>query len=226
MQGSPHEISALTTERTLQSLYIDPILDTLSRQNPNTPFVTSPTKNGVYDTSSTQTLYLFIDVKTPGPTTWPAVLSALEPLKSLDYLTTYDGSTFTPSVITIIGTGNTPLDAVQSAIPRYAFYDAPIPYLGSTFANITANDSPIASTDFEASFGEVRKEGFNDTQLETLRGQVSTAHAKGIMVRYWNQPAWPINTRNAIWRTLWDEGVDFLNADDVAGVAGFWEGTA
>ena len=37
--------------------------------------------SGVYDTSSGQTLYLFVDLKTDGPTTWPFVLKALQPLR-------------------------------------------------------------------------------------------------------------------------------------------------
>lgn len=75
-----HEQSALTKERTLESLYINPILDTLHRQNPSSAFVAGPTHNGVFDTAATQTLYLFIDVKTNGTTTWPYVVRALEPL--------------------------------------------------------------------------------------------------------------------------------------------------
>ncbi|KAF1954162.1 hypothetical protein CC80DRAFT_537022 [Byssothecium circinans] len=219
-----HEPSALTQTRTLQSLYLTPILSTLHRQNPLTDFAPTPTHNGVFDTSSSQTLYLFIDLKTPGPETWPAVLAALEPLRKGGWLTTYDGSTLTTRPITVIGTGNTPLWQVQAALPRDAFYDAPLAQLASAFSNITAYDAPIASTDFAAAFGEVRRREFNETQMETLRTQVGTAHAKGIMVRYWNQPAWPVGTRNAVWRTLWGEGVDFLNADDLEGVVGFWEG--
>jgi len=38
------------------------------------------TKNGVFDTSSGQTLYLFVDVKTEGNETFEAVVKALEPL--------------------------------------------------------------------------------------------------------------------------------------------------
>ncbi|KAJ4346834.1 uncharacterized protein N0V89_010766 [Didymosphaeria variabile] len=218
-----HERQALTKERTLESLYINPILDTLHRQNPVTDFSNEATFNGVFDMSSAQTLYFFIDLKTSGPETWPAVLSALEPLRNAEYLSTYDGTTFTSKPVTVIGTGNTPIWLVQSAVPRDAFYDAPLAQLGGEFSNITANDSPIASTDFEASFGQVRTESFNDTQLETLRKQLKTAHDKGIKARYWNQPGFPIGTRNAVWRTLYNEGADFVNVDDLEGAAGFWE---
>ena len=76
-----HEQGALTKERTFESLYINPILDTLHRQNPtNSSFLAAPTHNGVFDTVGTQTLYLFVDVKTNGPSTWPYVVRALEPL--------------------------------------------------------------------------------------------------------------------------------------------------
>ncbi|KAF2685300.1 hypothetical protein K458DRAFT_301055 [Lentithecium fluviatile CBS 122367] len=220
-----HERSALTAERTLESLYINPILDTLHRQNPTTDFAPSSTLNGVFDTASTQTLYLFIDLKTDGPTTWPAVLSALEPLRKEGYLSSYDGTAFTSRPVTVIGTGNTPLWLVQAAVPRDAFYDAPLALLNSTYTNVTANDAPIASTDFAASLGEVRKPELNETQLATLRAQIKTASDKGIKARYWNQPQFPIGVRNAVWRGLWEEGVGLLNVDDLEGAAGFWEGT-
>ncbi|KAL5433804.1 hypothetical protein PMIN07_000795 [Paraphaeosphaeria minitans] len=218
-----HERQALTKERTLESLYINPILDTLHRQNPVTNFWTEQTFNGVYDTSSAQTLYFFIDLKTSGPETWSAVLSALEPLRKAGYLSTYNGTGFTSKPVTVIGTGNTPIWLVQSAVPRDAFYDAPLAQLGGAFSNITANDSPIASTDFEASFGEVRMESLNDTQLGTLREQLNAAHDRGIKARYWNQPGFPVGTRNAVWRMLYNEGADLINVDDLEGAAGFWE---
>ena len=76
-----HEQGALTDARTFESLYINPILDTLHRQNPtNSPYLAAPTHNGVFDTNGAQTLYLFVDVKTSGNTTWPYVVKALEPL--------------------------------------------------------------------------------------------------------------------------------------------------
>lgn len=61
----------------------------------------------------------------------------------------------------------------------------------------------------------------NETQLEKLRGQVMVAHAKGIKVRYWDQPGWPISTRENLWKQLVEEGVDLINADDVEAAAGF-----
>ncbi|KUJ22427.1 uncharacterized protein LY89DRAFT_680573 [Mollisia scopiformis] len=217
-----HEESALTNARTFESLYINPILSVLQRQNPaNSSFVTSKTYNGVFDTSGGQTLYLFVDVKTDGEETWPYVVKALEPLRSAGYLSSTNGSTFTSKPVTVIGTGNTPLNLVQPIASRDYFWDGPIPTLNSTFSNITSLVSPIASADFAAVFGNVIGTSLNDTQLALLRAQVKTAHDKGIMLRYWDQPGWPLSTRNGLWRQLRSEGVDLINADDIEAAAGF-----
>ena len=124
----------------------------------------------------------------------------------------------------MIGTGNTPVLLVQSKSERDAFFDAPLAGLNSTntdASNLTAQISPIASTSFREQFGKIRTTaGLNATQLDILRGQIQVAHDRGILVRYWDLPTWPIRTRNAIWRTLWDEGVDLINADDLHAAAG------
>ncbi|KAG8628545.1 hypothetical protein KVT40_004418 [Elsinoe batatas] len=219
-----HEPSALTPQRTFQSLYINPLVSILEAQNPPSPFI-GPTNNGVFDAANTQTFYLWIDIKTNGPTTWPVAVQALQPLRERGWLTTVSSNgTVTPGAVTVIGTGNTPLAQVQGVSPRDYFWDAPIPTLGTSFSNITANVSPIASTSFLRTFGTVRTKGLNDTQLSLLRSQVATAKSKGIRTRYWELPLWPVGTRNAVWRQLYDEGVDLLNVDDLEGAANFWEG--
>lgn len=220
-----HEESALTNARTFDALYVQPILSVIRGENPNSTFLTEgPTKNGVYDTDGGQTLYLFVDVKTDGEKTFPYVVKELEPLRAAGYLTTWNGKGITPGPVTVIGTGNTPLNQIQGVDKRDYFYDAPLPYLDTTFKNITSNVSLTANWDFAAIFGEVRNQTFNATQMQILEEQVATAHSKGIAVRYWDQPGWPVRTRNAVWRILWDAGVDLLNFDDLEGAANFWEG--
>ncbi|KZM27083.1 uncharacterized protein EKO05_0010089 [Ascochyta rabiei] len=220
-----HEPSALTKSRTLESLYINPILDTLHRMNPGSPFLPDGSSNGIFDTASFQTLYFFIDFKTAADELWPAVLQALEPLRNGSWLSTYDGKSFSERPVTVIGTGNTELSDVRKYLPRDVFLDAPLAQLGEPkYKDLTSNEAVIASTNFAATFGEMRKAELNDTQLAKLREQIDVAHQKGIKARYWNQPNWPIRTRNAIWRTLWEEGIDLLNVDDLKAAAEFWKG--
>ena len=214
-------MSALTDARTLESLYINPILDVLQRENPVTKFVPSPTHNGVFDTDSGQTLYLFIDLKTEGESTWPVVVEALGPLRDAGFLTTWNGTGITKGAVTVIGTGNTPLDQIQPVSQRDYFFDANLALLNSTQSNITASVSPIASTQFSKYIGEVEGSALNDTQLQILRGHLQVAKEKGIEGRYWDTPAYPISTRNGVWKTLIEEGVGLLNADDLAEAAGY-----
>ncbi|OJD19225.1 hypothetical protein AJ78_00838 [Emergomyces pasteurianus Ep9510] len=232
-----HDQSSLTKTRTLQSLYIDPIMDVLRRQNPPSPYITEDTRNGVYDTDPSQTLYLFIDVKTSGTETWPRVIAALEPLRAANYLTTlHNNDTLTPGPVTVIGTGNTPLNLIGPIPDRDYFYDTPLAELNKEDSDdITKYISPIASTSFAEAIGvngvilapeggerEAELPLLNSSQLETLRGQIEAAKKKGIGARYWETPGWPVRQRNEVWRTLLREGVALVNADDLEAVQGYF----
>jgi len=220
-----HERTDLSRSRTLDSLYIQPIVSVLETMNPNNhEFVESDTKHGVFDMTVGQTLYLWIDVKTDGPTAWPYVVRALEPLRRAGYLTSYDGKSVNQSAVTVIGTGNTPRNLVEPVNVRDYFWDAPVDKLNTTAAsNITKEVSPIASGSFSSNFGAVKNTTLGEQQLSKLRGQLKVAHDKGMLVRYWDLPGWPVGTRNSVWRTLWDEGADLINVDELEAAAGLWE---
>ncbi|KAL4895988.1 histone acetylation protein-domain-containing protein [Aspergillus ambiguus] len=174
-----HDESSLTEERTLESLYINPMLDVLKRQNPQTPFVTTPTKNGVFDTDPSQTLYFFIDAKTSGRETFEAVISALQPLREQGYLTTVkDNRTVNYGAVTVIGTGNTPLDMVASVADRDYFFDAHLDTLDdSENSGITSLISPIASTSFSSAIGAIAMSKA-DVDLGDLLARVLPTEAK------------------------------------------------
>ena len=53
-------------------------------------------------------------------------------------------------------------------------------------------------------------------ELEKLRGIVKKAHDQGKKVRFWALPP-----TEAVWSTLYNEGVDFINADNHADVRDF-----
>jgi len=163
---------------------------------------------------------LFIDLKTAGPETWPHVITALKPLRDAGYLSTLQNNeTVIPGPVTVIGTGNTPLNLVAPVADRDYFIDG---QLGSpAFADLTPLIAPLASTSFIDTFGNVNSDTdppLNSSQLGTLRDQIAAAKSKGIGVRYWETPDWPIRRRNEIWRTLLREGVALLNADDLGAV--------
>lgn len=212
-----HHKGALGPQRTFQSAYIDPLVEILTKANPENSFTVNETgRNGVFDTDATATLYLWVDVKTNGTLTWPYVESALQPLRERGWLSYVNGTEFIQGPITVIGTGNTPYDYVASVEDRYFFNDGPLTQLTDATPS-TLN--PIASVSLLqliwASPSHLGNEGLNETQLATLNGTVAAAHALGIKTRIWDVPWWPVELRNNLWRQILDSGSDFLNADDL-----------
>ncbi|KIW15844.1 hypothetical protein PV08_05894 [Exophiala spinifera] len=79
-------------------------------------------------------------------------------------------------------------------------------------------NSYYASVSFARSIGYPWHSTLSQAQLDLLRRQIRAAHSRGLKVRYWGIPPWPVGLRNYIWRVLVREGVDYLSVDDVAAV--------
>lgn len=84
-------------------------------------------------------------------------------------------------------------------------------------------NSYYASVSFMHSIGYPTGSRLSRTQLELIRAQIRGAHERGLKVRYWGVPAWPLGIRNYLWRVLVREGVDYLSVDDIKAAArGDW----
>ncbi|KAL8953692.1 MAG: hypothetical protein Q9222_000476 [Ikaeria aurantiellina] len=79
----------------------------------------------------------------------------------------------------------------------------------------TTENSFYASVSFTQAVGHVLFGKLSESQLELIRGHIRGAHRRGLKVRYWELPFWPIGLRNYIWDILVKEGVDVLNVDDL-----------
>jgi hypothetical protein len=260
-----HTRYALTTNRTLNNLYINPLLDLLEKQNSpikrqsheNSPDHTdAPQLNGIFDVDPTQNFVLLIDFKTNGPELWWKLLEQLAPLQEKGYLTFFNGSEIVQKPITVVATGKAPFELLTAnETYRHVFYDAPL----SDFADLSSQwpnpnraqdptrgpqhpslpqlphaepdqamsgaladparydptNSYYASTSFTRSIGKVWGSRLTQAQLQLIRGQIRGAHQRGLKVRYWSLPQWPIGLRNHVWHILMREGVDILNVDDL-----------
>ncbi|KAL8923207.1 MAG: hypothetical protein Q9172_003226 [Xanthocarpia lactea] len=270
-----HSLASLTPNRTLASLYVDPLVQILEKQNPTTQFHSdgSVSQHGVFDTVPEQSLALLIDFKTSGSALFPYVVSALEPLRSRGHLTYRNGTQTINRPITVIGTGNTPFNLVDSDLinPHHdIFFDAPLAAMweglpGETLTLASKPESPVYGADIDASMpdslaskrekrsasedemgqgmsgapqspdvyttensiyasvsftqaiGHVLFGKLSDSQMKLIRGHIRGAHRRGLKVRYWELPFWPIGLRNYVWDLLVKEGVDILNVDDLKG---------
>ena len=124
-----HSRASLTSNRTLKDLYIDPLVKILDMQNPAVHLNsrTSPFPNGVFDVDASQSLTLLLDFKTSGADLWPHVLAQLEPLRSRNYLTYFNGTDLVHGPVTAVCTGGCPFDLTLSiGTNRDIFFDAPL----------------------------------------------------------------------------------------------------
>ena len=84
-------------------------------------------------------------------------------------------------------------------------------------------NSYFASVSFTASVGHVWGSRLSPDQLQIIRAQIRGAHERGLLVRYWGVPYWPLGLRNHIWHILVREGADSISVDDLKGaVRGDW----
>lgn len=212
-----HDTAALQPNRTFSSLYIDPLVKLLERQNPSTEFYNG-SGNGVFDTSPYQTLVLLVDLKTAGEETWHAVVEQLEPLRSRGWLAYFEDGKVHRGPITVVGTGNTPFgQVVANSTSRDSFFDAPLDKLED--GDFDSTNSFYASVSFKTAIGKLDHGQLSPVQLAKIRKHVKAAHQRGLKARYWALPDWPIQLRNHVWEVLVQEGVDILNVDDLVAAA-------
>jgi len=176
-------------------------------------------RRGLYDAIPELPLQLMVDLKSDVQVSFPMVYKALEPLRQKGYLTTYYGQKDKmefSAITVIITTHSNVLDQIKALDPRDMFLDAPLLEINSPA--YTSTLSLTAHMPYHRTFGgswTVTK------HREKIRKLVSEAHAKGIMVRIWGIPSSPKWLRNRIWKLLLEEGVDWLNADDIDDAAVF-----
>lgn len=249
-----HTEAGLSSNRTLSSLYLEPLLQLLIQQNEprSIEAQSSGTVKRVFQSNSLQTLTLLLDFKTDNPALWDHTYHELEPLRTGRYLTHFDGTSIVTRAVNIVVSGSAPFAkvAAQGRL-RDMFFDAPLqvfasgnsgpqdlpdqPSANDTITNglelrsasgVSSNAavySPVnsyyASGNFKHIVGHVWRSNLSDQQLNLIRAQIQGAHARGLKVRYWGLPSWPVGIRNYLWRVLVREGVDVLNVENVRAVA-------
>jgi hypothetical protein len=195
-----HNPLSLRPDRTLQSLYLDPLKDRVAKNNGH-----------VYPDGPTLTL--LIDVKSDPHATYLVLRDVLKTYAPI--LTAYhkDGS-ITPGPIRVIISGNRDRKTLAAEDLRYAAIDG-------RPADLTANPSPPPtlvpwiSPDWKSLF-KSPPDALAPEDAAKLKSLVSQAHAQHRQLRFWNTPDTP-----ATWKVLKDAGVDLLNTDDLDGMAKF-----
>ena len=191
-----HDLDKTRPDRTLQSLYLDPLRERIKANG-----------GRVYRDGPPCTL--LIDIKTDSKTTYPALHAVLE--KYADILTVFKDGVPTPGPITVIVDSARDLIAAQSV--RYATIDGT---RGDLDSDVSANLIPWISMEWKGVFKWNGQGSMPEDERAKLGEMVKKAHDKGRKIRFWGLPL-----RAAVWPELYDAGVDLLNADDLEGMRKF-----
>ncbi|GAA6054698.1 hypothetical protein NBRC10513_003532 [Rhodotorula toruloides] len=242
-----HNVASLTRARTFSRLYIDQLVDLLSRANVHeeetaffdeTDYWTMENEReerrpwtSFYEGNLTP-IQLLVDLKTRGNETYHAVLRELEPLRSRGWLTTRNGTHVEPGPVSVLLTGNgINLDVRSQVAPqtsRDVFLDAPLLRLDETWQGIDGEQygwnstlAPMASASFASATSWDGRRAIATTEETALSQLLQTAQKRGFKTRLWSTPRWPTHVRDRVWRTLYDLGTDWLDADDIEAAAAF-----
>jgi hypothetical protein len=194
-----HNRSQVKPERTLQSLYLDPLRTRAKRFG------------GRIYPNGDPTFYLLIDTKSGASETWPVLRNVLHDYP--DLLTKFDGAEVRPKAVTVVLTGNRPRQLLPQEPVRQAGLDGEMPDLDKP------NPNGIflwMSDDWRQFFKWTGHGPFPADEKAHLLEIVAKAHERKMKVRFWDAPE-SVN----FWRELRSDGVDLLNADDLAGLEKF-----
>lgn len=178
-----HENETITPERTLKSLYLDPIQVAYDLKiNNRKPF------------------QLLIDIKTEAYSTLDKIKEAVAPYNAL-----YTSEAGEPPLVTFVISGNRPKLADYTNYPDHILFD----YQSITeIDDLPMNKIALISLSF-GRFSDWNGKGrLIDSHQERLEEVIAIAHSLGKPFRFWATP-----DSKTSWKALSELGVDYINTD-------------
>ncbi|MGZ4987684.1 MAG: phosphatidylinositol-specific phospholipase C/glycerophosphodiester phosphodiesterase family protein [Limisphaerales bacterium] len=193
-----HNRKDVKRERTLQALYLEPLWK-LAKKNQGKIYGAEPR------------FFLLIDIKSDFATLYPVLRKNLEGYA--DILTRFENGKVRTNTVTVVLTGGYSMPMVAAETNRLAGVDGRLKDLSST----KRGDAVLWISDSWKPIFHWNGQGkMPDNERAVLRTVVERAHAEGKLVRFWAAP----QTKET-WSELAADGVDLLNADDLAGLEKF-----
>jgi len=196
-----HDRVKARPERTLQSLYLDPL-----RERCRT--------NGGHVYAATNGFTLLIDVKADAEGTYRVLDPILRLYRPL--LTRFTPTNTTPGAITVILSGARPTELVNAQAERFCAIDGRPEDLDG---NPSPHLVPLISESWSTLFKGPGGDQFSAANRALLGSLVQRTHAQGRRLRFWGAP-----DRPWLWGELRNARVDLLNTDRIAHLAAFLRG--
>jgi len=193
-----HDRSQVRPERTLQTLYLDPLRQRV-RENHGRVYPKGPE------------VTLLIDLKSNWQEIYPVLRRVLQEYGEM-VVNFRDGGRGTNAVLVII-TGDRAKSMFDGEAVRYAALDGELEDLDS---GKSAELIPWISGSWYKTFSWRGKGQMPEEESLKLKTIVAKAHQQGRKVRFWGAPDQPV-----FWKALIDHDVDLINTDDLPGAQKF-----
>ena len=199
-----HDVTDLVPGRTLQSLYLDPLVQRVREHG------------GEVYSGHDEPLQLLIDIKNTGAATYTQLDQVLSQYRRI--LTRYAGKRVVERAVSVVVSGDRPRALMEAQKVRLASYDGRLTDLGS---GAPASFVPLISSNWNSTFTWQGVGEMPADQRAALHRISETAHANGQRVRFWATPDVPGAAREAVWAELLAAGVDHVNTDDLPGLRAY-----
>lgn len=193
-----HDPGDLRGDRTLRSLYLDPLRKRVARNDGSVHGDGKP-------------LTLLIDIKSDATATYRALDRLLENYRDL-FGGTQNGL-HQPGPVVGIVSGNRDFATIRADPTRHVGIDGRLSDLGS---DAPAHLMPLISDHWGRHFTWRGEGPIPAAERAKLKATVEAAHAERRRLRFWATPDTP-----AVWNVLRKAGVDLINTDDLAGLSRF-----
>ena len=193
-----HSPSELVPDRTLRSLYLDPLRTRVQKYS-----------GKVHPDGGPFTL--LIDIKSEGKSTYRALHSLLSEYR--DMLSFVDSGAQHSGAVTAIVSGNRAIDLINADTLRFVGIDGRLSDLDSETPDHLL---PLISDNWALHFRWRGAGEFPESERDKLKTIIERAHAKKRRVRFWATP-----DNASMWAALKEAGVDLINTDDLKGLSGF-----
>jgi hypothetical protein len=188
-----HLFPALNYSRTLENLYLKPLLDHVNKNN------------GKVYTGYNHPVTLMIDIKSNAERTYTVLKPLLQ--KYSEILSSYSNGKVHPSLVTIVLSGHKPERMISAENKRLAFIDEDLRLVDHDTLSYT-NIYTMASCKYSKLLNWRGLGILPDIEKQRLCTFIKIAHKLGRKVRLWASPE-----DTHVWRTLLECGVDLINTD-------------
>ncbi|MPZ54864.1 MAG: hypothetical protein GEU79_19425 [Acidimicrobiia bacterium] len=188
-----HDNAETTPDRTLRSLYLDPLSELASQ------------RDGVIFPEGPDTMTLLVDVKSDADPTFEALEDQLAEYENL--VTTFGPHGVEIGAVTVVVSGNRSETLLEVDASLHAAYDGRLDNLDTPVSGRV----PLISHNWTEVFSWSGTGETPTDEQDELSEIVASAHEAGRRVRFWNTPE-----REDLWGELVAAGVDMINTDRLA----------